>query len=143
MAAIVPITTVSFGNQTYTFTNDRTQAKGNGYVLMPSSYSVEYEDVSAADAGRTEDGTMWKLKIGVVRKISLEWQNIDSRMLENILNAFNSEYFQVTFYDPRKASGAETSTFYVGNRTMPLYNGALNIWSSLQLNLIERSVYNG
>lgn len=142
MAAFDPIKYVgySFGSHDYEFTGNRTLAANNGKVLMPSSFSVEYEDVSASNAGRTEDGTMWKLKIGTVRKLSLEWQNIDSRLVQNVLSAFETEYFWVTFYNPKTTSYVE-SQFYAGNKTMPLYSGALNIWTSLQVNLIERSVY--
>jgi len=138
-----PLHQITHGGGSWYFKNREDLPGQSSYLLVPSSFSIEYEDVSASDAGRTEDGTMWKLKIGVVRKLEMEWQNIKgSEMVQRLMNAFDSEYMEVKFYD-LKAGGYVTSTFYCGNRSTPLYNGVLGIWSSFKVNLIERRVYNG
>lgn len=111
----------------------------NGIAIpCPSAYTFILSDVSAADAGRTEDTVMHKNKLGEMVKIELSWQNVDNDTVYEVLNAFDDEYFSVTFYHP-KYKGDRTSTFYVGDRTSPMYNHRLGVWQNLNLNIIERA----
>lgn len=111
----------------------------NGSAIpCPSAYTFILSDVSAADAGRTEDTKMHKNKLGEMVKIELSFQNINNETLYRVLNAFNEEYFTVEFYHPKYMT-FKTSTFYVGDRTSPMYNHRLGIWQNLNLNIIERT----
>lgn len=107
-------------------------------VLCPSTYKWSLEDISASDAGRTEDTKMDKKRIGQIRKIELEWQNIGIADAANILTAFDPEYVNVCFLDA-KSGQYVTSEFYVGNRSTPLYSSRMGLWSNVAFNLIERS----
>ena len=112
-----------------------------GSTLLPvsSSLQIDEEDVSSPEAGRTEDGKMHKMKIGTLRSISVSWRNLKSEELKTILEAVRDEYLQVYFYDP--SAGKHTSSeFYIGNRTMAIYNGDLDLWQNLSFKFIERSV---
>lgn len=110
-------------------------------VACPSKYQYQLQDISQADAGRTEDTTMHKLRLGQCAKILLEWQNISGSVASSVLQAFNSEYIAVNFLDPY-FNAYRTSIFYVGDRTAPLYNARLGIWSNVSFNIIERTGYN-
>lgn len=70
-------------------------------VKCPSAYQWKLQDISASDAGRTEDTVMDKKRIGQVRKIELEWQNISTQDVSDILQAFDPEYIRVCFLDAR------------------------------------------
>ena len=107
-------------------------------VKCPSSYLWKLEDVSASDAGRTEDTKMDKMRIGQIVGIELSWQNLTTNEVSKILKAFNPEYITVTYLDAM-AGKYVTSEFYVGNRSAPMYNSRKGIWSNVSLNLIERS----
>lgn len=107
-------------------------------VKCPSSYLYKLEDVSASDAGRTEDTVMHKKRIGQIVGIELSWQNISTGDTSAILQAFNPEYISVCYLDARQGRYI-TSEFYVGNRSAPLYNAAKGLWSNVSFNLIERS----
>lgn len=107
-------------------------------VKCPSSYVWQEQDISDSDAGRTEDTVMHKNQIGQCVKLELEWQNIRIADAAAILQAFDHEYLTVTYLDA-KAGRYKTSVFYVGDRNSPLYNYRLGVWSSISLNLIERS----
>ena len=107
-------------------------------VKCPSSFQWTLEDISAADAGRTEDTKMDKMRIGQIIGLELEWKNLTTAEASAILTAFNPEYISVKYLDP-KAGGWRTSTFYVGDRSAPLYNATLGLWSNVTFNLIERS----
>ncbi len=107
-------------------------------VYCPSSYQYKLEDVSASDAGRTEDTVMHKKKIGQTVGIELSWQNIPTSVCSAILKAFNPEYITVCYLDA-KAGDYVTSQFYVGNRSAPLYSAKTGLWSNVSFNIIERS----
>lgn len=107
-------------------------------VLCPSSYQWALEDLSANDAGRTEDTRMDKKRIGQVVKLNLEWVNVPVQATSELLKAFNPEYIQVCYLDAMTGKYV-TSEFYVGNRTAPLYNTRINCWTKISFNLIERS----
>lgn len=113
------------------------QAVDGHAIPCPSAYQWKLEDISASDAGRTEDTVMDKKRIGQVVGIELSWQNVSIADAAKILQAFNPEYIKVTYLDAMQGKFV-TSKFYVGNRTSPLYNAALGVWSKISFNLIER-----
>lgn len=106
-------------------------------IPCPSSYLWKLEDVSAADAGRTEDTVMHKKRIGQLVGLELSWQNISTSKASQILQAFNPEYITVCYLDPM-SGGYVTSEFYVGNRSVSMYNAACDIWSNVTFNIIKR-----
>lgn len=106
-------------------------------VLAPTTYQWELEDVSASDAGRTEDVAMHKKRIGQVVKLELTWEYLTTEQVSDLLQAFNPEYLNVCYLDAMKGKFV-TSEFYVGNRTAPMFNAKQGLWESLEFNLIER-----
>ena len=115
---------------------------GSIALPAPSSYQWDLEDVSKSDAGRVESGKMYKKKIGYVRAVSVVWKNLSTAEISTILQAITTnEYFNLTFICPLE--GKKTfMEVYVGNRSAPLYNQTLDIWESLSVKFIERSVSN-
>ena len=109
---------------------------GGVTVPVPSKYDWKLSDVSAADAGRTEDALMHKMRIAQKVHIELEWQNITDADAQVILAAFQSEYISIQYYD-YKALAFQTKTFYVGDRSVTTYSRLLGR-SSLSLNIIEQ-----
>ena len=106
-------------------------------IPCPSSFVWTLEDISASDAGRTEDGVMHKKRLGQVRKVTLEWWNIETSVASVILTAFNPEYIDVEYLDPMEG-GFRTSNFYVGNRSTPMYNASMGLWQNVSFSIIER-----
>ena len=106
-------------------------------VKCPSSYQWKLEDVSASDAGRTEDTQMDNMRMGQVIGLELAWQNATIEEAAEVLQAFNPEYITVSYLDAMIGRWVEKE-FYVGNRTAPLYNCTLGVWSNISFNIIER-----
>lgn len=106
-------------------------------VKCPSSYTWKQGDISASDAGRTEDGKMQKKRIGKAVSLELAWRGLSNSEVSAILNAFEPEYIKVCYLDARRGKFV-TSEFYVGDRSAPLYNCKLNIWDNVAFNIIER-----
>lgn len=107
-------------------------------IPCPSGYQWSLSDISASDAGRTEDTVMDKKRVGQCVKLELEWQNVTTEVASTVLKAFNPEYIDICYLDPMEG-GYVTSEFYVGDRTAPLYNCYKGVWSNIGFNVIERS----
>ena len=107
------------------------------YVPTPSAYTFKIEDISSADAGRTEDAKMHKNRVGQVVGIELSWKNIKTEVVSEILNIFDPEYLIITYLSA-KTGTYETDEFYVGNRTAPMYNSRKGLWTNVSFNLIQR-----
>lgn len=107
-------------------------------VKCPSSFTYDLDDVSAADAGRTEDTVMDKMRIGQCVKLHLTWNALTWAEASAILKAFNPEYLTITYMDAMEGTW-RTSEFYVGDRSAPMYNAAVGLWSNVSFNVIERS----
>lgn len=110
----------------------------DGVLLPPpSSYQCDIEDISGANAKRTEDTVMHKRKIGQAISISVVYKQMSVADCAKLLRAFDPEYLYAKFLDP-KLGDYRILEFYVGNRTVPLYNSALGKWTSLTFKLIQR-----
>lgn len=103
----------------------------------PSKYQWYEEDASRDGAGRTEDVVMHKLRIGQVPAVELEWSGLTIAEASTVLQAFDPEYVSVAYLD-LKAGQVLTRSFYVGNRSGGLYNGAKNVVDSISFKIIGR-----
>ena len=88
-------------------------------IKTPSKYAPVLQDISASDAGRTDDMRMHKNRIGQKWKISLAWNSPTPEETSSILQAFDPEYFMVTFINP-KTNSMETREFYAGDKSAPM-----------------------
>ena len=111
------------------------------WAYPPSTAKVSYNDVSSPDAGRTLDGIMHKERIGTCVKIEMKWNYINSTTAQAILAAFQPEYINVQYFDPRTAT-TKTKTFYSGDRGAGVYNSALDLFESITVNIIEQTPHN-
>jgi len=111
----------------------------NGVAVKPPSvYKWKLEDLSASDAGRTEDTVMDKNRIGQLIGIELQWNKVEIPEAAKILQMFNDEYIDVCYLDAKEGKYV-TREFYVGDRSAPLYNGELGLWDNIAFNLVGRS----
>lgn len=110
---------------------------GTDIAAVPSSYVWKLEDVSAPDAGRTEDIVMHKKRVGQVKGIELSWNYLSISTASTILKAFNPEYIMVEYLDAQEGDYV-TAEFYVGNRSAPMYNATLGLWENISFNLVKR-----
>ena len=107
-------------------------------IKCPCSFKWKLEDLSAADAGRTEDYTMDKARVGQIVGLDLKWKNVTTEDASAILKAFNPEYITVCYLDPKEGL-FRTTEFYVGDRAAPLYNCETGLWQEISFSIIERN----
>ena len=115
-------------------------AVDGAWTYTPSSFTFGLQDVSSAEAGRVEDNdTMYKLRTSQKRTLSLGWNGTTPGQTSEILQAFNPEYFTLTY--PDALSGKmETREFYCGDRTAPVKTWVANnkLYTSVSFDVIER-----
>lgn len=106
---------------------------------QPSEFNYKLSDISGSDAGRTQDTTMHKNRIGQKRSISVAWINLDRETLHTLYAMFNPEYVDITFWDPLEGV-VITRTFYTGDKDSPMKQWTVGRkrYSRLSFDLIER-----
>lgn len=106
----------------------------------PSEMTWGLQDVSAHDAGRTEDALMHKNRVAQKRKLTCKWNGLRPEEAGPLLRAVNSEYMSVTYFDAMSGT-SETRTMYVGDRTAAVkwWHGATGkIYGTVAFDFIER-----
>lgn len=114
---------------------------GGYFVKAPQEFSVGYQTIDADTSGRNASGTMVRDIISEKVKLEIKWGPLSDEEISDALNAVDSDFFEVSYPDP-KSGGIATKTFYVGDRTAPLYSwnekfGAIK-WQGLSMNFIEK-----
>lgn len=84
----------------------------------PAALTWGLQDVSAADAGRTQSGQMYKMQISQKVTLDLTWTFLTPEQSSSILRAFSKEYVWVQYFDPMN-NGWRTAEFYTGDRSAP------------------------
>ena len=105
----------------------------------PSKFDWSLQDVSIGESGRDDTGKMYKGRVCSKRKIVLEWSGIRPAGAKTILEAFQPEYVNVTYFDP--LTGADrTMEAYIGDRSAPVKVWQVNnkIYETISLDVIER-----
>lgn len=104
---------------------------------VPSKFVVGLSDISATDAGRTEDMVMHKRRKGQAVTIEVAWSYLSTAEISRVLTAFDPEYVNVLYIDPKEGQ-EKRRDFYVGDRSAVMYNCTLDLWESVSFNLIQR-----
>jgi hypothetical protein len=111
--------------------------KVNGIdIVTPSVYQVDIADLDGT-TNRNAKGDLIRDRIAVKRKLSLEWAPLKTSEISTLLKAVQDVFFSCTYLDPMVGS-VQTKTFYVGDRSAPLYNNTLGLWESLKMDFIEK-----
>jgi len=108
-------------------------------IPAPAVFKVDISDIDG-ETTRNAKGDLLRDRITTKRKLSCEWPPLTMAAISTILQAVQDEFFQVTYPDPMTGS-MQTKTFYVGDRSAPLYwkdkNGQYR-WKDLKMNFIEK-----
>lgn len=96
-------------------------------------------DVSAKNAGRTQDVKMHKNRLAKKRTLSLGWVNLTKEQIHQILVAFDPEYVMVTYWDPLAGTDV-TKEFYTGDMeaNVKWWAKGHERYSTLDFDVIER-----
>lgn len=109
----------------------------NVLIKSPKALSVVINDLDG-ESERNAAGNLIRDRIAVKRSVAIEWGPLTDAEISTILTAVGDVFFSVTYPDPQL--GTTTKTFYVGNRTTPVYSkcGTGFLWENLSCTFIER-----
>lgn len=104
-----------------------------------SKFKWKKSDVSAKNAGRTQDVKMHKNRLAKKRTLSLGWVNLTKEQIHQILVAFDPEYIMVTYWDPLAGTDV-TKEFYTGDMeaNVKWWAKGHERYSTLDFDVIER-----
>lgn len=103
-----------------------------------SKFNYILHDISREDAGRTEDMTMHKNRIGQSVELELGWSYLTLEMAHRVLTVFNDEYVQICYHDTMHNQN-QTRWFYVADREVPVYNHTLGLVGEFTIVCISKS----
>ena len=106
---------------------------------LKAKISAAKSDVSAKNAGRTQDVKMHKNRVAKKRTLGLGWVNLTKEQIHQILVAFDPEYIMVTYWDPLAGTDV-TKEFYTGDMeaNVKWWAKGHERYSTLDFDVIER-----
>ncbi len=106
-------------------------------ITTPKSIEFDLNDIDG-ETNRNAAGEMIRDRIAVKRKLVCEWPPLTQNEISALLSAVADVFFTLEY--PDAIIGVTTKTFYVGDRTAPMYtyiNGVAK-WQGLKMNFIEK-----
>jgi len=113
--------------------------KVNGVVVAtPSSFKVTISDLDG-ESNRNAKGELIRDRVAIKRRLECEWPPLKMNEISTLLKSVKDVYFTVEYPDPMEGTFI-TRTFYVGDRTSPVYRikGNEILWENLSMNFIEK-----
>lgn len=109
-------------------------------IATPKTFKVNISDLDG-ESNRNAKGDLIRDRIAVKRKLECEWPPLKMSEISALLKAVQDVYFTVNYPDPMEGAFS-TRTFYVGDRTAPIYwldtvSGEY-LWQGLSMNFIEK-----
>ena len=111
-------------------------------IADPQTLTWDVYDLDSEDgAGRNQEGLMFRDRVAVKRKLNCTWAPMDNAEISKLLQAMDDVFFTIRYPDAHDGAYRE-GTFYVGDRTTPMYvwnsEKQKYLWSGLSANFIER-----
>jgi hypothetical protein len=107
-------------------------------VTQPAEVQYNRYDLDSEDSFRSLTGEMQRDRVATKVKLECRWNALNATQMQQLLQAMNDVFFNISYYDPLE--GPTTKTFYVGDRSAPVYsvaNGKI-IFKSFSANFIEK-----
>lgn len=114
----------------------------NKDIANPKTLNWDIYDLDSEDgAGRNQQGEMFRDRVAVKRKLNCTWGPLEPAEMSALLKAMDDVFFTLRYPDAHDG-GYRAGTFYVGDRSTPLYvwndQKQKFLWEGLSANFIER-----
>ncbi|ETY74762.1 hypothetical protein LFAB_05290 [Lactiplantibacillus fabifermentans T30PCM01] len=113
---------------------------GGTAVKAPQSLECIIQDIDAK-ASRDANGLLHRDRVAIKRKLTIKWGPLTVPECSAILKAVSGQFFSCTYLDAQEG-GMVTKTFYVGDRTTPVYtfNPTTTdyVWQNVSMDFIEQ-----
>lgn len=116
----------------------------NDFVDLPppSTFQWDIMDVDGEEGtGRDKNGDAFRDRIATKRKLICEWGPLSMEMMSFLLKNIKDEFFELEFPDAEEGERI-VKTFYVGDRSAPMYHydaeTSTPLWEGLTCNFVEQ-----
>ena len=108
-------------------------------VTQPAEVTYNRYDLDSEDSFRSLSGEMQRDRIAVKVKLECRWNALTASQMSQLLQAMDDVFFEINYFDPFEGQYV-TKTFYVGDRSAPVYSiaGGKVIFKSFSANFIEK-----
>ena len=111
-------------------------------IADPQTLTWDIYDLDSEDGtGRNQEGEMFRDRVAIKRKLNCTWGPLEPYEMSALLKAMDNVFFTVRYPDAHDGAYRE-GTFYVGDRSVPMYmwNNEKQkfLWEGLSANFIER-----
>lgn len=107
-------------------------------MIPESSISWSRNDLDSSKTGRTMNGTMYRRRIAIKRKLGIKCKRMTTEELADLNKALMPQFIKVTYLDP--IEGETTKTFYgssIESTTLYQMDG-VTYWEDTSFSLVER-----
>lgn len=117
--------------------------KNNGTTVVPptpAELKWSISDLDGENSGRNQNGTLFRDRVAVKRKIECSWLPMNSANMSKLLKAVSDTFFDLTYPDAQDGDN-RTITCYVGDRSAPVMRPNEDgtwLWGQISINFIER-----
>ena len=110
-------------------------------IADPMTLTWDIYDLDSEDgAGRNQQGEMFRDRVAVKRKLNCTWGPLEPYEMSVLLKSMDNVFFTIRYPDAHDG-GYREGTFYVGDRSVPMYmwNNEKQkfLWEGLSANFIE------
>lgn len=108
-------------------------------VTQPIEVVYNRYDLDSEDSFRSLSGEMQRDRVATKIKLECRWNALTATQMSQLLQAMDDVFFNINYFDPYQGSYV-TKTFYVGDRSAPVYSiaGGKVIFKSFSANFIEK-----
>lgn len=108
-------------------------------VTQPIEVVYNRYDLDSEDSFRSLSGEMQRDRVATKVKLECRWNALNATQMSQLLQAMDDVFFNINYFDPYQGSYV-TKTFYVGDRSAPVYSiaGGKVIFKSFSANFIEK-----
>ena len=106
--------------------------------ILAGKLNWERNDIDGSSTNRALDGTMYRSRIAVKRKMTITCKRLSTEQLQSLAAALSPMFVDVTYLDPEL--GEVTKPFYSSQITSAAWGtvGGTTYWDSAQFSLVEK-----
>lgn len=111
---------------------------GGTSIPQPIEVVCSRYDLDSEESFRSLTGEMQRERVATKVKLECRWNGLTASEMSTLLGSMTEVFFSISYYDPLE--GQTTKTFYVGDRSAPVYSvaGGKILFKSFSANFIEK-----
>lgn len=120
---------------------NRSQFKADNVTFTADAISYEYSQLDGENAGRSDDGTMYRDVIGLTNKVSYDFNSFrDEDELSSILKLLEKTSCSLYYYDLKEKGWITKNMYVVGDSVQAKMIGDTLTSESFQIRFIQMNV---